>query len=282
MVMDRPKLLFKADTERRPYLRRFAWMVLGMITALAAYIAIGEAAARNIQDQPFLDLERWDRVVNLALEAGWWVALILVVLLFYRAVVNLWRGLTTRNESIRVFDQGFAWKRGDNQYKYSWAQLKGFREGGHTITIFGRPLLQWGGHTLIMRDGKRFTVTARHGNLRRFAKVVEPYVADRMGTIMGQALRQSKSVRLHPDLTLTPQGIVAGDHKIPWSQVDVQVKNNRIAIRRLGKNGKFRTVKRFNKSQIDNVAGFLDIAHTTIQNHQPERFNIQTQGVLYQ
>jgi hypothetical protein len=78
-----------------------------------------------------------------------------------------------------------------------------------------------------------------------------------------------------------PAGVVAGKEKIKWSQLDIAVKGGRLTVKKLAKDGKFRTVKAYPLRQLDNVGGFLELANVTIRNHQPQRFNIKTQGMGY-
>lgn len=263
-VLDKPKILFKAEINRRRYFRRFMWNLLAAVAAFGAWGALVEANQREIVDAALL-------------RVGQIVALVVVALLLLRMVLNLLRWLRIRSERVIIFDRGFVWERGKKQAKYNWTHLKAFRQGARVLTLAGRPILARGAHTLTMRDGKVYKFTARHGDPRRFTRLVSPIIADVTGTRMGQALRGSKSVRLHRQLVITPKGVQAGKHNIPWTEVDVRVKNGRLSIYRQADNGKFRVVKRFPASQVDNLDGLLDLAHSLMQTHQPARFNIKTQ-----
>ncbi len=265
MAYEKPKLLFRAKVERKRYFRRFMWLVLGAVGAGGAVAALSIAAERDLIDEDVLSI-------------GQIVGAAVVVLLIIRALLNLWRWLTTRNERLQIFDRGFVWERGGKQHKYSWAQLRTFREGLREIHLLGRPVFQRGAHSLTMRDGKTFRIKGIHGDTRRFVKAVRPYIADVTGTRMAQALRNGKSVRVHPQLVVSSGGLIAGKHKITWDKADVRVRRGRLSVCRLNKEGKFKTVQSYGTHTIDNLGGFLELATSTIKNHQPERFNIQTAG----
>ncbi|MBI5669621.1 MAG: hypothetical protein HZC41_16585 [Chloroflexi bacterium] len=255
----KPRLVFQSTIRRKQYFRRFAWSTLAAVAALAAVLALDFAANRGVADR------------RLLLVGG--VAGIAAVVWFgVRAVVNLWRGLRRRDEDLRFFDKGFVWTRGKEQYKYGWSQVATFREGGSGIYVGRRPVLQWGAHTLRMLDGRVLKITGAHGSLRQFADAVRRYPARVTGTRMAQTLRQEQPVKLHPRLTLWPGGIEAGRHEIPWSQVEVRVRNGRLVILRRGASGKFHVIRRYNIRQVDNVGGLMDLAPSTIRNHQRERF----------
>jgi hypothetical protein len=117
--------------------------------------------------------------------------------------------------------------------------------------------------------------------MARFARAVRPIIADVTGTRISHSLREGRAVRLHPQLAIAPPGMIVGKQSIRWQDLDFSVKRGRLIVRRRSPKGGFRTVKTFRTYQIDNLAGLTDVAVSTIQNHQPERFNIRTQqGVL--
>lgn len=255
----KPRLVFHASIRRKPYFRRFAWSALAALAALAAVLALDFAAGRGVADRRLL-------------VAGGIAGMAAVVWFGARAAVNLWRGLRHRDEELRFFDKGFVWTRGRDQYKYGWSQLAAFREGGSGIYVGQQPVAQWGAHTLTMLDGRVFKVTGAHGSLRQFADAVRRYPARITGTRMAQTLREEQPVKLHPRLTLWPGGIEAGRQEIPWSQVEVRVRNGRVVILRRGASGKFHVIRRYNMRQVDNVGGLMDLATSTIRNNQRERF----------
>jgi hypothetical protein len=267
MVLEKPRLLFQATVDRRRYSKRFFWSLLGAVAAAGAGVALTYAYDRGALD---------NRTILLV---GQIVAGVVTVLSLLRAVVALLLWIRRRNETVKFYDKGFVWQRGKDEYKYSWNQIAAFREGVHDIVIRGKPMWQRGAHTLTMRDGKVFRVTSAHGNTRQFAKAVRRYIADVTGTRMGQALRNMKTITIHPQLTVTPVGINMGKkNKISWEELDIAVKGGKLRLYRLNPKGKFKQVKSYDTHQVDNLGGFVEIATSTIKNHQPERFNIRTQG----
>ena len=265
MSKDRPKLLFQARTRRRPYIRRFMWMLLGFVAAFAGYIALEEARARG-ESVPEL------------LQIGSGLTLVVAGLLFIRMVVNLYRALTTPTETVRVFPQGFTWERGDDKHKYSWMQVRAFREGARPLKVFGVRLATVGAHELTIRDGRTFKFSARNGDTDRFAKSVRKPIAEVTGTAMSRALRNDKSIQIHPKLVVAKGGLVAAGDKIPWSRVDIKKQGNKLEILKLKKNGEFKRVRKYPVHQLENLPGFLDLADSLVRNHQPQRFNIRVKG----
>jgi hypothetical protein len=264
MVPTRPRLIFQATIRRKAYFRRFMWSLLASVAGAGAFVALEETAGRQLADQPLADMT--------LLRIGGLIALVIVVLFGLRALLNFWRWLTRRNEDLRFFDQGFAWKRGNDEYKSGWTKLQNFREGAHGLYLGNRPIIQWGAQRLTMRDGRVFKVTGVYGDMRRFAKGFRQILADYTGTWMGRALRHDQSVRLHRQLTLYPGGVQAGKHEVPWSELETSLKRGRLIIYRRNSKGKFKPVKSYNVASVDNVAGFLELAHGTIRNWQRERF----------
>jgi hypothetical protein len=266
MVAEKPKLLFQASVQRQPYFRRFRWWAVSAVAAVGATIAL-DLAGRRLTS-----------VSQNVLLTGQVVALALVVLAAYRALTNLLRGLRRKDETVLLFDKGFVWTRGKDEYKYGWGQVVSFREGVRSLYVAGRPILQVGAQVLKMRDGRVFRFTGIQGDTRRFARIVRPIVAEIAGGNMARALRDHKMIRIHPDLTVLPVGVKAGKQQIRWEDLDIVVKNGKLLIKRKTKKGDFKTARSFDTHQIDNLGGFMEVAVVTIRNHQPERFNIKVQG----
>lgn len=269
MSLDGPQLLFEFQVSRRQYTRRVVWLIASLLVVAVAWLALDALRSSD------------ETVDSRLLDAGQWVALLLIAIQMVRLFLNLFRAMTTPNESGRIYDRGFVWQRGGRgrkptvESKYGWGQVKSFKAGVRSVDLFGRPLAQRGAQTLVMRDGETFRFTPRHGNPRAFAAAVAPALAETTGTRMGKALRSGKSVRLHPQLVLTAQGVIAGNHKIRWAEVDIKTQGGRILVRRL-EGDTFKTVKAYDIHDVENVPGLLDIADSTIRNHQPGRFNITT------
>ncbi len=251
----RPKLLFEAELKRNKYFKRFMWMILATVAAGAAWIALDEVAGRDAADANLLTI-------------GKWVALIAFVLLVLRALLNLFNYFRVRSESLMVFDRGFVWKRGKKQRKYGWNQVKSFKEGSL--------IRQHGTHVIITRDGQTFKFRSRLGNPQAFADAVRPMIAETTAEAMTRAMREARSVRLHPQLAFNSVGVIAGKSKIHWSQVDVKIKRNKLSVCKRDSEGNFRTVKFYDIHSIDNLHGFMDVAESAMRTHQPQRFNIKT------
>lgn len=263
MVLDRPKLLLQSSLNRRRYFRRALWLLLALVAAFAAWIALDEAINRNVFDADILRI-------------GQWVAVIISVIFFLRILINIYRWLRTKNETVTIFDRGFRWERRKKQAKYSWSHLKEYRDTTGGIKFLRWHLTRRGGLLFTMRDGESYLLTAQHGDLDALKAEIEPIIADITGTIIGRALRNKKQVQLHPKLAITGGGIIAGKDKLRWSAVDVQVKNGRVSIFRVNPDGRMKVVQKFKQRDVINLPGFLDVAESTIRNHQPERFNIKT------
>jgi hypothetical protein len=270
MALAKPKLLFLTKVERKPYLRRFwFWLFLGIIAG-GAWFGVEEAVRRQLIDGTIYSI-------------GVIAALLLVTLAAVNTLLNLIRYLIRKNETARFLDRGFQWIRGKDEYQTSWNRLESMRETNASGIYLGkRPLIQWGSHTLKMRDGKVFRFTPVHGDMRRFLRAVRPYVADVTGSRMGTSLREEQPVMITRGLTLFPGGLKAGNQEIPWAELDVRLQGNTLNVFRKNTKGDFRRVKGYDSRRIDNLSGFMEVVSSTIKNYQPQRFGIQTHGPLAQ
>jgi hypothetical protein len=258
-ALKKPRLIYQVVIERKPYFRRFRLSMFGFLAAAGAVYALNEAYNRRLADLNLLNI-------------GWLVAVVLAGLLFIRAVTSLVRGLSSRNELLRIFDRGLSWERNGTKIKYGWDKLVTFREGGRGIYIRNRPLVQWGAHTLSMDDGQVLRITPRYGNLRKMSAAIRPFAADITGSEMGRTLREEQPIQIHPRLTVWPGGVQIGKREIPWTIMDVRLKNGRLAVRAKDEKGRFKVVRTFPGHTVDNLGGFVELATATIRNYQPERF----------
>ncbi|MFW5748350.1 MAG: hypothetical protein ACOCYT_01920 [Chloroflexota bacterium] len=276
MAAEKPRLLYAVKLRRGPYRRRFFLLVIALIAAAGAYFAL-DTAARGEVANGTIDLSALD---PLLLDVGRVIAGLIVGVLILRLGIVVYRLLTLRDETIRVFDKGIAYERGGRRKplrrKFSWKQLKSYRAGARTMALFGRAVLHRGANELTMTDGTRIRVDGRHGDPRRFHKVMRPIVADVSGRRISAAIRSGKQTRLHRALSVGPEGIGTGRQHIPWEEADVRLKDGTLLIRRLNDKGRFKTMRRYDARRVENLSGFLDVAESVIQNYQPERFNIQT------
>ncbi|MBZ0297967.1 MAG: hypothetical protein K8L99_35770, partial [Anaerolineae bacterium] len=119
--------MFESRVERQPYWRRFRFSLIVLVIILVTLLVLrwvrDRAAASDVVIDPNI------------LDVGRVVGIILVALLFLRAVVNLGRWFARRDEHIRIYDQGFAWTRSGVTHKYSWNKLRTLRERGHGIYL---------------------------------------------------------------------------------------------------------------------------------------------------
>jgi hypothetical protein len=258
-IPQKPKLLYQVTIDRRKYVRRFVWSLLAGVTALGAFFAVNEAGGRNLIDANVL-------------QVGSIVSLVMAALFGLRALFNLWRGLRRRTETLRLFDKGIVLTTPKGEQKFGWSQVATYREGGHGLYIGQRPLVQWGAFRLKMQNGGRLNIDGKYGDLRKVGKILRRYGAQVTGIRMGQRLRAEKPVKLNRSLTVWPGGVEIGRQEVPWSELEVQLRNGRLTLLRKNKKGKFKPIRRYNVEQVDNVGGFMEVATTTIRNHQRERF----------
>lgn len=251
------RVIYETEMKRSRYFRRFMWRLLGTATTIGAYVALREAALRDLAS-PF------------ALDIGKAAAILLGGFLAVRALYNLILTFIRRSGSLRFYNKGFVWTQGRKAYKYKWTELARFREGARGLYLFRRPILRWGAHQLEMDDERLFKFTGVHGDPRLFARVVRPYAAYVTSVKLSRALRQDHPVSLHPRLTLYPGGVEAGRTEIHWSVLDAVVKNGRLYVRRHDR-GEIKTVRRYPLHKVDNVGGFLEIAKSTQRQYQSVR-----------
>lgn len=263
-VLGKPRLLFESHVERRTYWRRFRFSLIVLVVVLFTLLTLSLVRERMAGD-----------IDSNVLDTGGVAGVVVAVLLFLRAVVNLGRWLVRRDEHIRIFDQGFTWSRSGVTHKYGWSRLRTLREGGHGLYLRKRSLVQWGVHRLRTADDETFTFKPVNGDMRRFIRVVRPLAAEVTGIHMARTLRQGKSVRLHRDLQVWPGGVAVKKRELPWASLDVKVRNRRLILRTLADNGRknasrerYKVVRSYALSSVDNVGGFIELAATTIRNHR--------------
>jgi len=243
-----PKLLMEATLSRRPFFRRALLSLLVFIAALIGIWGLNEV--NNLGKLP----------------DGSWLPLTVVVAIigvvfFIRGVANFVRWLRTKNETLKLFNQGIVRTRGNDTLKYGWGQLHTYREGSKALR-------------LTMQDGKVVNIDSRYGNLADWAKYIRQYAARVTGVYIARAIREERPVVLHPKLTIWPGGVEVDKKEIPWSNVDVRLIGKQLVVFQRAKSGNFQKVKAYNVYTVDNVGGFLEVAHSTMKNHQRERFGV--------
>ncbi|TVR24500.1 MAG: hypothetical protein EA396_00810 [Anaerolineaceae bacterium] len=271
-----PRLIYQAQTERTPHRRRAIFLTFAILAVSGAFYLLQQIRSG---DADFLEADQADALADvnpLLLDGGVVVAVIVLAALFIRFILNIRAALTLKNERVRVFDQGFTWERDGILARYSWTKVKRYREGARVIAVFGRPLIKTGAHRLTMSDGREFRFSGRLGDPRQFDHAIAPIIADITGSRMGAALFDGRSMKLGK-IAITPAGVIAGKHKLSWRSVDITRRGDKVHFQRASKDGgAFQPVTTVSVRKIDNVAGFLDVAESVIQNHQPHRFNIRT------
>lgn len=249
MVVNRkPKLILQLSARRRPYF----WRVLRSLVVLT-FMLLGIYVLDEAVRQERFPAELW--LPGLILFA------LVAVFFALRALLNFWRWLRQRNETVRFFDRGFVWNIDGQNHQYGWSALQNFREGGRA-------------HVLTMNDGRTFRITSAFGDMPAILKVLRGPTSHVTGIQIGQALREEKSVQIHRKLVMWPGGLEVNKQEIPWSAVEVKLDGNTVHILQKTETGKFAPVRRFRTSSLDNLGGFLEVARATIRNHQRERYGV--------
>ncbi len=243
-----PRLLMEATLSRKPFFRRAGLSLLGLIAAVIALWGLNEA--NNLGKLP----------------EGLWlpltIAMALLGLLFLiRTLLNFIRWLRTKNETLKLYNQGIVLTRGKDTVKYGWGSLHTYREGSRALR-------------LTMQNGKVINIDNRFGDLPRWASYIRQYAARVTGVYIARAIREERPVVLHPKLTIWPGGIEVDKKEIPWSKVDVRLMGKKLVVFQRAQSGNFQKVKAYNMHTVDNVGGFLEVAHSTMKNYQRDRFGV--------
>lgn len=244
----KPKLLLEVSLNRKPYFRRTWLSVMGVITALMGLWVLNEA--ENLG----------------ALPAGLWTPLTIAVALLgvvflIRALVNFVRWSRTPDGSLKLYNQGIVRTTGKDTVKYGWGSIKSYREGSRMLR-------------LTMQNGGVITIDRRYGDLSKWAAIIRQYAARVTGVYIARAIREEQPVHLHPDLTVWSGGIEVSKKEIPWSEVDARLVKKQLIIYQRAKSGNFQPVRAFKMETVDNIGGFLEVAHSTMKNHQRDRFGV--------
>lgn len=261
---DAARVLYQFDWERRYALRR-AWVtviIAGLLVGL--FVGLGLWRDLEFEQAPLVNLSRM-------------VAFFIAAMFAVRAVFNLGRAMFRRTQKAHFSREGFAWQVDKEVSRYRWTQLKAYRKGARTWRLGRIPIRKFGQHRLTMNDGKTFVLHHAITSPEAFERVLDPIINAVMGEKIANTLRSDQAVKLHPKLIVTKNGVVVlkGGKKIglKWSNVNLLHQRGKLIVQTLGKNGKFKTVQGFADHTIDNLGGFLELAETTIANHQPNRYH---------
>lgn len=257
------RAIFSFEWRRRRALRR-AWLnvfVAGLLFGL--FVALGYWPALQVPDAaPWLRLAQT-------------VAVVVAAMFTVRAVFNLGRAMLRRTQVAHFSREGFAWQVDETVHRYRWEKLARYRTGARTWRIFGIPVRRFGSHRLTMNDKRTFTLHHGITSPKKFDTAVGPVISEALGVKMADTLRSGQAVRLHPGLMVSKAGVIVfkGRKKIgiKWAQADVKVAGGQLVIGTAGKNGRFKTVRRYPAHRVDNLGGFLDLAEVMLTAHQPNR-----------
>lgn len=263
---DKPRLLYQTVIDRKTYTRRLRWTIIGMLASGGVWYMLG---LPQIQDAvgAFGLLPPWAEIA--LLNGGRLVALAVLIFSGAHTATNLVLALRRRTERVRFFDRGFTWQRhGQADAKYAYNAIKTYVEAPRDWRFRKKPVLQWGRLTLNMRDGSTFHVTPAHGDMRLIAARIRPYIAEEIGTRMGQMLRAGKSFRVHKAIAVTPDGLVIdGKTRIAWKQLTAKVDKTTLMLAVL-KDGTPHPVKQVPTREVQNLAAFMELVETTTENFQ--------------
>ncbi|MFZ4814259.1 MAG: hypothetical protein ACOYL5_06980 [Phototrophicaceae bacterium] len=259
---DKPERVYATKIERKNYARRVRF---GLLTALAGggvWLMLSLQRVRDGIPPTF----GW---LGVALGVGQLVAALVLAVGLIRWVANVVYWFRRRDETLLFYDQGFVWNKGKNEAKYSWNALKSVRVRVDNRQLFGRTWFQSGAVTFTMRDGSVFRFTPIHGNVEEFLVKVEPHIAAVQGTRYGQLLRDGKGFQVHPNIAVTPEGIVLDKKtRLGWKTLQVSREPERITFAQLDAEKRPRIVSHYPIHEIDNVGGFMELVETTTENYQ--------------
>lgn len=242
------RLFIESKVSRAPFFRR-AW--LSLLACIVLIIAIWGLHEAYILDK--LSTELWTGLTIAVAIGG--------VLFLIRALINIVRWFRTKNETLKLFNKGIVRKRGTETVNFGWGSIHTYREGSRALR-------------LTMKNGQVLNIDQRYGELDRWASYIRRYAAQVTGVYIARAIREERPVRLHPKLTVWPGGVEVDQKEIPWSEVDARLVGKKLVIYQRAKSGNFQKVRQYNMHTVDNVGGFLEVAHSTMKNHQRDRFGV--------
>lgn len=258
-----PRQIYKAQVTRRPYRRGFRYGLLLVLAAVAVWylVKLPDVAGGGF---PWLS-PRWQGII---LGVGNMVAGLLVMVGAARLTWNMILMIRRKPERVIFYDAGFVWEIRGERHKYGWNAIKAVLEDPNAWFFRGKSRFQWGHVTFKMRDGASYRFTPAHGDLIGFLQTVRPYYADELGARMGQQLRMNKSFRIHPRLVVRPAGLVLDKKQaIPWEKLRMEVTGRHLILNQATAGGVER-VERLPLKKISNLAGFMELAESTMETFQ--------------
>lgn len=263
---DKPKLVYAFKVERAPFRRRLRFGVLLLLAGVGMFYVLAlPLVTEGIAQLTWMPPLVRDMVLN----GGRLIAALLLLVGALRAVINLVRVIRRPQENARFFDKGFVWERAKSApTKYSWSAVKTVIEAPRALVIGKKPLIQWGQVQLKMQDGTLFTLTPAHTDLRAFLKRVRPFYAAEIGARMGMRLRNNKPFKIHPQLEVTETGLILkSEYQITWENLKLRTQKGQLVIAYREGNA-IKEAMRIPTHKIENLAGFMELATTTIDNFQ--------------
>lgn len=250
------RLLYQAGERRSFYVRYLLRAFLGVLAAIALALAVTAVAERGTLSPLFANI-----ALLVAIIFGLWFAI--------RLVIQCVRLITRRTVTVRLYDKGFVWFDAKRAARHRWSEVVRFREGVHAVRLFGRPILEWGSHVLTTEDGNEYRFSPALGDADVFAAYVRPYAAYVTSLRMGKALRREMPVKLSDSLVIYPGGVEIKRVEVPWAELRVTVDSDwrEITLRRVQPGKKPKLLSRMGTTNLDNAAGFIEIARPQIESH---------------
>ena len=249
-----PNLLYLAQTRRSTHRRALTLALILASTAFAAYAALDAASDPLLIDAVWLDV-------------GKLAAILLGTITSTRFVTQLVLATSRRNQTVCLYDRGFTWHQGRSQKRYLWNQVQRYHEN-----LRGPAILPLGALTLLMDDERAYRLVPAHGNLRRIARLIRPYIAEATAQQMRAHLQRDRPVRLHRNLLIWPNGVSIKRREIAWPELDLRIRRGRLQFRQRRSNGKTRVVKTFPLRTISNLAGFLQLSQSALRGERDLRY----------
>lgn len=250
----RANLLYWNQNRRSQHRQALSVALVLASTAAAAY------AAMNAASDPLLINALW-------LDVGKLAAILLVAISSSRFFTQLVLAASRPNQTIYLYDRGFNWHQGRSQKRYLWSQVQHYHEN-----LRGPALLPFGSLNFRMEDERVYRLRPAHGNLRRIARLIRPYLAQATAQKMRAQLQHDRPVRLNRHLLIWPNGVTIKRREIAWSDLDLRIRRGQLQFRQLRANGRSRIVKSFPLSKINNVAGFLQLSQRAIGGEHDLRY----------
>lgn len=247
-------LLYLAQTSRAAHRRALTIALVLASTAFAAYAAFNAASDPLLIDAVWLDV-------------GKLAAILLGTISSSRFVTQLVLATSRSNQTVCLYDRGFTWHQGQNEKRYLWNQVQRYHEN-----LRGPAILPLGALTLLMDDERAYRLVPAHGNLRRIARLIRPYIAEATAQQIRAHLQRDRPVRLHRNLLIWPNGVSVKRREIAWSELELRIRRGRLQFRQRKSNGKTRVVKAFPLRTISNLAGFLQLSQSAMRGQSDLRY----------